>query len=49
MHSQSQIVIGSSPKGLCAEGRTDDLSAILHVIDTAEKVCNNGDKKSHHL
>merc|ERR1711862_926541 len=29
--------MGSSPKRLCTEGRTDDLSAILHVIDTAEK------------
>jgi len=32
-----KVVIGSSPKGLCTEGRSDDLSAILHVIDSAKK------------
>jgi len=32
-----RVVIGSSPKRLCTEGRSDDLSAILHVIDSAKK------------
>jgi hypothetical protein len=29
--------LGSSPRRLCAEGRTDDLTAILSLIDSAEK------------
>lgn len=29
------VFLGSSPLTLCADGRTDDLSAILHVINSA--------------
>lgn len=30
-----KVSLGSSPPTLCADGRTDDLNAILHVIGTA--------------
>lgn len=29
--------MGSSPRSLCADGRTDDLQSILHVIKQAQK------------
>ena len=32
-----KVYLGSSPHRLCASGRTDDLSAILHLIDAADK------------
>ena len=32
-----KVFIGSAPKSLNAEGRTDDLNAILHLIDQAEE------------
>ena len=32
-----KVFIGSSPKSLSADGRTDDLEAILHVIKSAQK------------
>ena len=31
------MFLGSSPKALCASGRTDDLTAIVSAIDAAEK------------
>ena len=33
----TRFFIGSSPKSLSADGRTDDLEAILHVIKSAQK------------
>ena len=32
-----QVYVGSSPKTLSAKGRTDDLEAIVHIINTAKK------------
>ena len=32
-----KVFLGSSPRTLCADGRTDDLTAILSVIKNAEK------------
>ena len=32
-----QVFIASSPRTLCGEGRTDDLQAILHVINSARE------------
>jgi phospholipase D3/4 len=32
-----KVYLGSSPHRLCADGRTDDLTAILSLIDSAEK------------
>ena len=32
-----KVYLGSSPPVLCADGRTDDLTAILSVIDNAQK------------
>ena len=32
------IFIGASPRSMVAHGRSDDLDAIIHVIETAEKV-----------
>ena len=32
-----QVFIGSSPRTLCAKGRSDDLEAILHIINSAKK------------
>ena len=32
-----KVFLGSSPRPLCADGRTDDLTAILSVIKNAEK------------
>ena len=31
------MYIGASPKTLCATGRTDDLQAIVHIINSAKK------------
>jgi hypothetical protein len=31
------VFLGSSPKALCATGRTDDLTAIVSAIDAAKK------------
>ena len=32
-----KVFIGASPPTLCADGRTDDLKAILHVINAASE------------
>ena len=32
-----KVYLGSSPRRLCADGRTDDLTAIISLIDSAEK------------
>lgn len=32
-----KVYLGSSPRRLCANGRTDDLTAITNIIDNAEK------------
>ena len=40
------VFIGASPRSMVAHGRSDDLDAIIHVIENAEKVFTF---KSYHI